>query len=112
MEQITNLKEQPRQKFKIQIPNGDIAEFSFYFLPSQRGWFFDLTYGEFTTTGLHLVNSYNVLSAYFNILRFGLGCNVVDGSEPFFLNDFVTNRVGLYILSEDEVKQLEESNNA
>lgn len=105
---ITNLKNKARQQFKVQIPDKDIAEFNFYFLPSQRGWYFDVTYGDFTTTGLHLVTSYNVLRSYFNLLRFGLSCQVDDGSEPYFEDDLYTGRVKLYILSEDEVNAVEE----
>ena len=107
-ERITNLKNAARQKFKVQITDGDLAEFNFYFLPSQRGWFFDLTYGDFVVTGLQLVNSCNVLGAYINLLHFGLACNVIDGSEPYFVDDFAKNRVALYLLSEKEVNAIEE----
>lgn len=107
MKQITGLGADSKQEFKIQIEGGEVAIFNFYFLQSQIGWFFDLTYGNFKTTGLRLVNSPNVLDAYFNILRFGLLVNVPDGAEPYFVDDFITGRVNLYILSESEVKQVE-----
>ena len=95
MQLITNLKDRAKQTFNL------------YFLPSQRGWFFDISYRGFTSNGLHLVNSCNVLSAYFNILRFGLFCEVIDGSEPYFVDDFANGRVKLYLTDEDEVKFLE-----
>ncbi len=104
---ITNLKNKSRQKIKVQIGNAAIATFTFYYLPSQQGWFFDVEYGDFVSKGLRLVNSYNVLTAYFNILRFGLSCQVSDGSEPFFVDDFSTGRVKLFLLSEEEVLFLE-----
>lgn len=107
MRQITGLSASPKQKFKIQIEGGDVAVFNFYFMQSQIGWFFDITYGDFKSTGLRLVNSPNVLDAYFNILRFGFMVNVPDGAEPYFVDDFITGRVNLYVLSEDEVKQIE-----
>ena len=109
MRQITGLGADAKQEFKIQIEDGDVAIFNFYFLPTQRGWFFDISYGNFNSTGLQLVNSPNVLDAYFNILRFGLLVEVPDGAEPYFVDDFITGRVNLYILSESEVKQLEET---
>lgn len=108
-ERITNLKNVARQKFKVQITDGNLAEFNFYYLPSQRGWFFDLSYGDFKTTGLQLVNSCNVLSAYKNLINFGLACSVNDGSEPYFVDDFATNRVALYLLTEKEVNAIEEN---
>ena len=106
-QQITNLKSRSKMQFGVQIPDGDIAYFNLYFLPSQRGWYLDVQYGDFESKGLHLVNSYNVLRSYFNTLRFGLSCQVVDGSEPYFVDDFANGRVGLYILSEDEVNTIE-----
>lgn len=109
MKQITGLSAKPKQKFKLQMENGEIATFNFYFLQSQIGWFFDISYGNFKSTGLRLVNSLNVLSAYFNILRFGLMVEVPDGAEPYFVDDFISGRVNLYVLSEDEVKQIEET---
>lgn len=109
MRQITGLSADAKQKFKVQIEGGDIAIFNFYYLQSQIGWFFDITYGDFKSTGLRLVNSPNVLDAYFNILRFGLLCSVPDGAEPYFIEDFINGRVNLYVLSESEVKELESS---
>jgi hypothetical protein len=109
MKQITGLSANAKQKFKVQIDGGDIAIFNFYYLQSQIGWFFDITYGNFKSTGLRLVNSPNVLSPYFNMLRFGLMVEVPDGAEPYFLDDFISGRVNLYITSEIEVKQIEET---
>lgn len=109
MKQITGLSASPKQQFKLQTAAGDIVTFDFYFLQSQIGWFFDISFGNFKSTGLRLVNSLNVLSAYFNILRFGLMVEVPDGAEPYFLDDFINGRVNLYFLEEDEVKQLEET---
>lgn len=109
MKQITGLSASPKQQFKLQTASGDIVTFDFYFLQSQIGWFFDISFGNFKSTGLRLVNSLNVLSAYFNILRFGLMVEVPDGAEPYFLDDFINGRVNLYFLEEDEVKQLEET---
>ena len=105
---ITNLSDEARQEFKVQVPNADTAEFFIYYLPNQNGWYFDIKYGTFESKGIHLVNSYNVLNAYFNLLRFGLSCQVIDGSEPYFIDDFKTGRVSLYILTEDEVNIVEE----
>ena len=109
MKQITGLSASPKQQFKLQTAGGDIVTFDFYFFQSQIGWFFDISFGNFKSTGLRLVNSLNVLSAYFNILRFGLMVEVPDGAEPYFLDDFINGRVNLYFLEEDEVKQLEET---
>ena len=107
MKLITDLSDDAKQLFKVQIENANVATLNFYYLPTQSGWFFDISYETFKATGLRLTNSPNVLSAYQNILRFGLGCQVIDGAEPYFVDDFVTGRVKLYILSNDEINEME-----
>lgn len=109
MKQLTGLSAEPKQRFMVQIEGGDVATFYFYFLPTQIGWFFDIEYGNFKSTGLRLVNSPNIIGQYFNLLRFGLACVVSDGAEPYFLNDFINGRVQVYITSEQEVKEIEEA---
>lgn len=109
MKLITDLSDDAKQLFKVQIENAEVATIKLYFLPTQAGWFFDLTYGDFVATGLRLTNSPNVLSNYLNVLRFGLLCRVNDGAEPYFIDDFTTERVKLYVLSYDEVEALEKT---
>lgn len=108
MQQITDLGSDAKQTFRFQIEDRNLATFTFSFLDNQIGWYFDVEYDDFKTTGLRLVNSPNVLSAYENLIRFGLMCTVSDGAEPYFQNDFVTGRVNLYILNKQEVEQVRE----
>jgi len=107
MQQITDIGATARQKFKFQIENGDLAEFVLYFSETQRCWFMDITYGNFTSKGLRVVNSINILSAYKNILRWGLACVVNDGFEPWFVDDFSTGRAALYVTNYEELQDLE-----
>ena len=107
MQQITDIGSIARQSFKFQIEGGELAEFVLYFSNTQRCWFLDLTYGDFITKGLRVVNSINMLSPYKNILRFGLVCLVKDGFEPWFVDDFSTGRASLYITNIEEINTLE-----
>lgn len=107
MQQITDIGAIARQTFKFQIEGGDLAEFTLYFSDNQRCWFMDLVYGDFITKGLRIVNSINILSAYKNIIRFGLACVVKDGFEPWFVDDFSNGRASLYITTYDELEELE-----
>ena len=107
MQKITDIGADAKQKFKFQISNGKLAEFTLYFSETQRCWFLDLVYGDFTTKGLRIVNSINMLSPYKNILRFGLACMVNDGYEPWFKDDFKTGRASLAITSYEEMLLLE-----
>lgn len=108
MQQITDLSSDAKQTFKVQIEDAELATFTFRYFDNQIGWYFDLEYEGFVTTGLRLVNSANILSAYENLIRFGLMCVVTDGQEPYFQDDFVTGRVRLYILSKDDVEEIRE----
>ena len=107
MQQITDIGSIARQEFRFQVENGELADFVLYFSQTQRCWFMDLTYGDFQTKGLRVVNSINILAPYKNILRFGLLCHVKDGYEPWFVDDFENGRASLYITSIEEINTLE-----
>ena len=111
MQQLMDISDNYKQNFTFTLENGKQFTMDLWFSDSQLGWFFDIEFEDFKATGLHLVNNPNLLDPYFNILRFGLACVVTDGQEPYFLDDFVTGRVQLNVLNEDEVKQLLEAYN-
>lgn len=102
MQQITDLSSDAKQTFKIQIEDGKLATFKLYYSDNQIGWFLDVEYEGVVSKGLRLTNNPNVLSAYLNLIRVGLACQVTDGQEPYFQNDFTSGRVNLYILTEAE----------
>lgn len=108
MQQITDLGSDAKQTFRIQIENGKLATFTFTYMDNQIGWFFDVEYEGFISKGLRVTNCPNLLAAYENLIRFGLACFVNDGAEPYFQDDFSTNRATLYILDKSEVEQVRE----
>lgn len=103
MLQVTGLTATPKQSVKIQLESGDIVELRFVYKSNQRGWFFDVLYKEFSCYGIQLTNCPNIIRQFQNILPFGIGCSVTDGYEPWFLNDFETGRVAVYVLNHDDV---------
>ena len=71
-------------------------------------WFFDLEWNSFVLNGNRVHSSPNMLSQYEAIIPFGLACITVGGGEPFLVNDFSQGRVNIYLLSPEEVIEVQE----
>lgn len=107
MKQILSLTANARQKFQTTLDNGDVVDFSLYYYPTQYSWFFDFTYNDYTSNGNRVVLTPNALRHLKNIIPFGVAFLSEGLVEPFQLTDFSTQRVGMYILTQDEVQEIE-----
>lgn len=107
MKQIVSLTDNSRQKFQIVLDNGEIVDFSLYFYPTQYSWFFDFTYKNYTSNGNRVVLTPNALRHLKNIIPFGIAFLADGFVEPFKLTDFSTQRVGMYVLNQDDVATIE-----
>jgi len=100
MVQITGLTSNPSQTFNIPDPvTRKIIYFSLYFSPRTQNWYIDIKYETFEAKGLKLVRGPNILSRHINTLPFGLSVVITDTFEPFLINDFVSGRVSLFLLT-------------
>lgn len=111
MYRIMDLNGQPKQQIKVIVANNRVLKIDFTYSENQKCWFFDFDYnnGKFISKGHKLSNCPNIIRQYKNTLPFGIACYVIDGLEPWFLNDFVTGRVQFYILEKAEVQSLEQN---
>lgn len=101
IQHITSL---PLQTQTLILDDGTPVLLTIYFRPMQLGWFInELTYGDFTLTGMQIVNNPNLLNQYRNRLPFGLGCFSTGNRDPQLQQDFSSGASKLYILSADEV---------
>ena len=107
MKQITEISDDIKQKFNITLENGGTFELKLEYIEQQAGWFYSITYGDLIINGSRLVTSVNILRAYKNRLPFGISIIADDGSEPIFLDDFSSERVKFYLLTESEVADFE-----
>lgn len=107
MRQITKLTDDASQRFTLVGENGEDIGFSVRFLSTQQQWVFDVSIGDFVLTGVQLVMSPNLLRGYKNLLNFGIMCQSTDGEDPFYINDFITGRITLFLLTAAEVEQIE-----
>ena len=103
MTKITGLTSTPSQTFNIPDPvTRKKISFALYFSARCQCWYFDVQYETFTAKGLKLVRGMNILPRHINTLPFGLCVTVSDNFEPFLINDFVSGRVSLFLLTHAE----------
>lgn len=101
---ITGLTSDATQEFTLVGEQGENISFKLYYFPGQIGWFYDVSYGNFNVTGQRLVVSPNTLNQWINIIEFGLGCTSSDGDDPFYIDDFISGRISLYLLNSTDIE--------
>ena len=109
MKQITEITSEPKQRFDIITEENQEFEFKLEYSDQQQGWFWSLTYNNLIINGARLVTAPNILRRYKNMLPFGLSIQTEDLSEPILIDDFETERVKVYLLTESEVGEIEQT---
>ena len=101
MQQITI-----KENATIEIINAKNETYTGYinYNSSRQGWFLDLVSDSFKIYGIRLTSMPNVLRQWQNRLGFGICVMCEESSEPFFLEDFNTERAKLYLLSPDDLE--------
>lgn len=108
MKQIDTLTSDARQSFQVPLDEGGTIYFNLYFYITQKSWFFDFTYGDYTCTGSRVVLTPNAIRHLKNILPFGIAFMDEHNIEPYSLQDFSSGRIKMYILNQDEVYEVED----
>jgi hypothetical protein len=116
---INNVGAEARQELRIDYKGSDVI-INLDYYPSLQKWFFNIEYKSFKRTGLQLSLNTSLLSSYSNLLPFTLAClpnpnNILDKVDPFLCdidnqaNDFTLERVLLYVVSNDELQELNDT---
>lgn len=109
MIQITGLTSSPSQTFNIPEPTTrENIYFSLRFMPRTQNWYIDFQYKEFSAKGIKVVRGPNIIKRNINVLPFGITVSVSDDLEPFLINDFVSGRVSLFLLTQEECLVMDE----
>ena len=108
MKRLTCITNESKQKVQIPLDDGSTIDFYLYFMPTQYSWYFDFTYNDYTSNGNKVVLTYNSLRHLKNLIPFGIAFLSDDRVEPFSIEDFASERIKIYILDKDEVKEIEE----
>jgi hypothetical protein len=106
MLEITCLNDDPKQQFNLLIENYDSAVIYLEYKPQQSGWFFNLTWGDFSLNSERVATSPNLLRQFKNILPFGLMITGHDSIEPFLQDCWITSHK-IYLLDETDLENVE-----
>ena len=108
MKQINELTSQPWQKNTIVLEDNQTFDLTLQYVENQYSWFFSISYNNtFVLNNARLVSAPNLLRQHKNILPFGLFISTDDATDPYFINDFINARVTVYILTQEEVDEVE-----
>lgn len=109
MNLIDNLTGEPTQITTLDLGDGTFAVLTLAYRPSVQRWVISITDGEFEVDGINLCVSPNALRQWKNQIEFGIMCISTDGLDPFFIDDFTSGRVSLYLLNAADVASFEAS---
>lgn len=107
MKLLNKISSDPRQQFSVIGEAGEQISLFMYFMPSQNAWMCDISWNDFKVTGLQIVVGPNILRRWQNVITFGFACYSTDAYDPQYIEDFLTGRIRLYILSSDDVAAVE-----
>jgi len=106
MLKITEINDDPKQLIYLVIDGYEKAKLTLEFKPNQYAWFYSLEWQDFSTFNEQISNSPNILRQYRKILPFGLLIATDGGQDPMSVDAFTTTS-GIYLLSADEINQIE-----
>ena len=104
--QIISLNEQT----VIEIINSkqESYKLAFSYNYNRQGWFIDIVSDSFKIYGLRITCNSNILRQWKDKLGFGIAIEAENDLEPFFQEDFLTERAKIYLL---EPSDLEDQDN-
>ena len=102
---LTNITNDPNQQCTVVLP--DNTRFILYleYNALVSSWNYGVSYSvkNLNYLGQQLTNNLNLLNPFVNIINFGLLCEVTDGGNPWSKNDFIKQRVNLYLLNQNDL---------
>jgi len=107
VQEITKLTDQSKQKLTMVATDGNLIDMFFYYSSTQSCWNVDIAWNDFVLNGSQLCNSPNLLRNFKNIIPFGLFVNSTDRLDPQYINDFISGRVAVFLLAQNEVEAVE-----
>ena len=89
----------------IEVINAEKEVYTGYinYNSSRQGWFLDLVSENFKIYGIRITSGPNILRQWQKKLGFGICILCEKMSEPFFWEDFNTERAKMYLLEPDDL---------
>lgn len=107
MLKIEGITNDPDQNRTVTLTDESSFSLRLRFLPFQSTWKMDVQYQDFSLMGITVINHYNLLRPFMNFIPFGISCLTRDIREPSFLEDFSSGHSEMFLLIEDEVREIE-----
>lgn len=114
MTRVDNLGDEPDQIVRLVLDDGSIITLELIYRPTTQRWTFDLSWPGptaggpgLTVNGVNLCVLPNVLRPWRNNIPFGLLCSSTDGADPFYIEDFLSGRVSLYLMDAADLAAVE-----
>lgn len=107
---LTEITEDPKQKFSVQLSDNRTFTLELEFIEQQEQWsinVFDIPDTSKQIKGFRVVNSVNLLRQFQRIIPFGIAVISEDSEDPFKIDDFSSGRISFNILDQDEVDNIE-----
>ena len=108
---LTEITDDPKQKFTVQREDNETFTLELEFLDQQERWIYnisDIPNSDIVINGSSIVSNPNLLRQFKRTLDFGISCTSKDGDDPSFIDDFSSGRVELGILTAAEVQKIED----
>lgn len=107
MRLLNKINSQANQRFFLTGNPGPRIVMNLRYLPTQQIWMMDLERDGWEARGIMVVGSPNILRAFKNEIPFGIACRTDNGLDPYFVDQFQNGTAQLYLLTADEVEQVE-----
>ena len=107
MIRITELDSSSKQRLELQTDDGSIAVINLEFRQNQNKWYISISHPNLSINNLGLSASPNILRSYRNIINFGISVSSNDGLDPYFIQDFSSDRIRMYLLDQSDVNLVE-----
>lgn len=107
MKQITTLTAAPKQSHSLVLDNNDTADFYLEYCGRMESWYFSIAYNNTVQKCIKVVLTPNALRHLRRIIPFGIAFVSESQVEPFRIDDFITGRIKMYVLNEEDVATVE-----
>jgi len=106
MKLLDNITDDPKQTMFLVIEGYDTAKLELFWRPNQIGWFFNLTWQNFSVYNQRITTSPNILRQYKNLLPFGLLVSTNSKVDPIVQQAFVESN-SMYLMDSTDVALVE-----
>ncbi len=108
MQEILGITDEPRQNLTFVLEDNSLLSITLEYRSNIRGWFYSLSSPDFTLNNKKLVSAPNILHKYSNVLKYGIAVYSTEGIDPAFVEDFIEQKIRIYVLNESDVENTRE----